>query len=181
MDHVPTLVQHYFGSLNGELHFDSVPVGSIVAKHGTPLFIYDRRALELKWDLLRSTLPSRFAISYSVKANPNGTLLRYFLSKGCGLEVASDGEFFQALAAGCPPRKIIFAGPGKTERELDYVLKEQIGEIHIESPRETDRVARISQKLRTRARVAIRVNPGGEAQGGAMRMGGKATPFGIDE
>src|SRR5439155_3448599 len=70
---------------------------------------------------------------------------------------------------------------GKTEPELEYVLKEGIGEIHLESLLEADRVANISEKLGVRARVALRVNPSGEAQGGAMRMGGKPVPFGIDE
>ena len=61
------------------------------------------------------------------------------------------------------------------------MLKEGIGEIHLESLLEADRVANISEKLGVRARVALRVNPSGEAQGGAMRMGGKPVPFGIDE
>jgi len=181
MHHVAALVERYFSSKNGELCFDGVPVSHIAEKYGTPLFVYDRRALELKWNAIRSALPEEFAISYSVKANPNGTVLRYYLSKGCGVEVASGGEFYQARAVGCWPGKIIFAGPGKTLGELKYVLEEEIGEIHLESLNEIDRVATISESLGIRARVALRINPTGEAQGGAMRMGGKPAPFGIDE
>ncbi|MGH9677956.1 MAG: type III PLP-dependent enzyme, partial [Candidatus Acidiferrum sp.] len=56
-----------------------------------------------------------------------------------------------------------------------------IGEIHLESRLEADRVCAIARRLGTRARVAVRVNPGGEAEGGAMRMGGRPAPFGVDE
>ncbi len=134
-----------------------------------------------KWTRLRNALPPRFAISYSVKANPNRAFLQHFLAKGCGLEIASAGEFHQALSAGCKPKQMLFAGPGKTEEELHLVLEQGIGEIHAESQLEIDRIAAISRGLGLQARVAVRVNPGGDAQGGAMRMGGKPAPFGIDE
>ena len=72
-----------------------VSVRSLAEKYGTPLFIYDRGVLDAKWNQLRAALPSRFAISYSVKANPNRSFLEYFLQKGAGLEIASAGEFHQ--------------------------------------------------------------------------------------
>jgi diaminopimelate decarboxylase len=158
-----------------------LPVRALAEKYGTPLFIYDRGVLDSKWNQLRAALPARFAISYSVKANPNRAFLEYFLEKGAGLEVASQGEFHQALAAGCPAGRILFAGPGKTEAEIEFVLARGIGEIHIESPREAERVIAISRRLGKRARVAVRVNPASEVQGGAMRMGGKPAAFGVDE
>src|SRR5207249_5369519 len=104
-----------------------------------------------------------------------------FVLAGCGLEIASAGELTQALAAGCLADKIFFAGPAKTDAELERALTSSIGEIHIESPREAARIAAICRRIRVRARVAIRVNASGEAQGGAMRMGGKPAPFGVDE
>ncbi len=61
------------------------------------------------------------------------------------------------------------------------VLGQGIGEIHAESLLEIERISAISRGLGVRAPVAVRVNPSGEAQGGAMRMGGKPAPFGIDE
>ena len=127
------------------------------------------------------TFPTEFDISYSVKANPNPAILRFFLAKGSGLEIASGGELYLALAAGCSPEKILFAGPGKTETELEFALSGGIGEIHAESGLEVERISAISRKLGVLGRVAIRVNPSQEAQGGAMRMGGKPAPFGIDE
>jgi diaminopimelate decarboxylase len=75
----------------------------------------------------------------------------------------------------------LFAGPGKSETELELALQKGIGEIHVESLTEIARLGKIARKLGRRAPVALRVNPSGEAQGGAMRMGGKPAPFGIDE
>jgi diaminopimelate decarboxylase len=158
-----------------------MPISVVAASYGTPLFVYDAAIFAQKWDLLRRTFPLEFDISYSVKANPNPHILKYFLAKGCGLEVASGGEFHLALVAGCAPEKILFAGPGKTEADLEFVLSHGIGEIHVESLLELERISAISRRLGINARIAVRVNPSEEAQGGAMRMGGKPVPFGIDE
>ena len=181
MNSTENLIQTYFRQSTHELCIHGLPVSSIVAQWATPLFIYAEHILEQKLALLRAALPARFSISYSMKANPNRAFLQYFLRKGCGLEVASGGELYQALSAGCPPEQIIFAGPGKTPDELAYALKSDIGEIHAESLVEIDRIEAISQPLSRKARVALRVNPSEATQGGAMRMGGKAAPFGIDE
>jgi diaminopimelate decarboxylase len=181
MNHVATLIERYFNSSDQELYIGKIPVSAIVAEYGTPVFIYDRHVLDQKWRQLRRALPSEFAVCYSVKANPNRAFLQYFLAKGCGLEIASGGEFHQALKAGCPPGQIIFAGPGKTEAELEAALSQGIGELHVESMVEIERVSAISRRLGLRGRIALRINPGGDVQGGAMRMGGKPAPFGIDE
>ena len=180
-DRVSALVSRYFAAPGGELHVGGMPIGVLAERHGTPLYVYDAQVLEQKWRLLRTALPAEFTIAYSVKANPNPALLEYFLAKGCDLEIASAGELHGALRAGCSPSRILFAGPGKTDSELELVLKEGIGEIHAESLGEIRRIIDIADRLTTRAPVAVRVNPGATAQGGAMRMGGKPAPFGIDE
>lgn len=178
---IPEMAAPYWSSnAHGELSVGGQDISSIAARYGTPLFIYDRAILERKLSALRNALPSRFRISYSVKANPNPAFLRFFLENGCGLEVASAGEFHLARNAECLPENIVFAGPGKTEAELETVIAHGIGEIHAESRLEIERINAISGKVGVRTRVAVRVNPCDE-QGGAMRMGGKSAPFGVDE
>ncbi len=181
MDHAARLADHFFQIESGELLVGGTRASVLAKAYGTPFFAYDASVLEYKWNLLRATLPPEFSICYSVKANPNQTILRYFLSKGVGLEIASAGEFFQALSSGCQPNRILFAGPGKTESELQCVISKGIGEIHLESLLEAERIEAISSRLGIRTRVAVRVNPGGDAEGGAMRMGGRSAPFGVDE
>ena len=180
-DRVSSLVLRHFSLAGGELQLGGIAVGQLAERYGTPLYIYDTRVLERKWQLLRGALPEEFTVAYSVKANPNPALLEYFLAKQCDLEIASAGEFHSAFRAGCAPSRILFAGPGKTQAELELVIKEGIGEIHAESVAEIRRIGAIADRLSTRVPVAIRVNPGAGAQGGAMRMGGKPAPFGVDE
>jgi diaminopimelate decarboxylase len=176
-----SLAKQYHGVSHGELVVGGIPVRLLAEKYRTPLFVYDMKILDRKLAALRGALPARFQICYSVKANPNRTILRHFLSRGCGLEIASAGEFHRALQAGCQPARMLFAGPGKTEAELTLVLSRGIGEIHIESLTEAQRIGDIGRRLGVRARIAIRVNPAGEAEGGAMRMGGRPAAFGLDE
>jgi diaminopimelate decarboxylase len=174
-------IEDSFSASGGELQIGGVPVSKLAQEFGTPVFAYDESVMRRKWDVLRSTFPARFEIYYSVKANPNLNILAFFLAQGAGLEIASAGELYQAREAGCSPSRLLFAGPGKTPAELRLALTEGVGEIHAESMLEMERIATIAADLRWKAPVAIRVNPEADAQGGAMRMGGKPAPFGIDE
>lgn len=181
MEGVGGLIERCFGPQAGELAVGGQRIGSLAERFGTPLFVYDRGVLEARLEALRAALPPEFSVYYSVKANPNLAVISHFVDRGCGLEIASAGEFVQARAAGGDPSRMLFAGPGKTDAELESTLVEGIGEIHVESMNEARRIAAICARRDLTARVAVRVNPTGDAQGGAMRMGGKAAPFGIDE
>ena len=174
-------IEDSFSASEGELRVGDVSVRRLAEEFGTPLFAYDESVMERKWNDLRATFPPRFEIYYSAKANPNLNILALFLTKGAGLEIASAGELFQAREAGCSPDRLLFAGPGKSPAELRLALAEGVGEIHAESMLELERIAKIASELNRTARVALRVNPEADAQGGAMRMGGKPAPFGIDE
>lgn len=181
MELVSQIVGQYFSVKDGALCVGGMPVSEIAEKFGTPAFVYDQGILEARLNALRNALPSSFRISYSVKANPAQDILKFFIERECGLEIASGGELEQALAAGCRPDRIIFAGPGKTVAELEMALENGIKEIHVESTLELARIHDLCRARSWHADIALRVNPGAEAQGGAMRMGGKPAPFGIDE
>jgi diaminopimelate decarboxylase len=175
------LTAKYFPKSAESLVIGDVSVIQLAETYGTPIFVYDRAVCDQKYDALRKALPERFSIYYSIKANPASAVVKHFLSRGCGIEIASVGEYWKALEAGCPADRILFAGPGKSEAELESVLSQGIGEIHMESLTEAKRIAAICRRLSRRTQVAIRINPAGEAEGGAMRMGGRPAPFGMDE
>lgn len=181
MEQVQTAIAQYFDHSNGILQIQGLSITEIADTYGTPLFVYDASVIGQQLTRLRQALPSRFAVSYSVKANPNPVMIKLLLAQGCGLEIASVGEYERAIAASCPTEEILFAGPGKTEAELSRVISQGIGEIHAESLTELKRIAQISGNLKQCTNVAVRVNPTSEAQGGAMQMGGKPAPFGLDE
>lgn len=165
----------------GELLVGNQNISSIVARYGTPVFVYDASVIRQKLSALREALPERFSVSYSVKANPHPAFLRFFVKQECGLEIASAGECELAYESGCRPENVVFAGPGKTEEELDYVIARGIGEIHAESLLEIERIDAIGRKRGVRIGVAVRINPSEEVHGSAIRMGGKSAPFGLDE
>ena len=175
------LVDKNFGTSGGELLVGGLPVSGLAEEYGTPLFVYDLGIPERKLAELRAVLPDRLQIYYSVKANPNRALLKTFLAQGCGLEIASGGELAQALAAGCEPENVLFAGPGKSEAETRAFLAAGGGELHVESQYEAVRLGALADELAVDVRAAVRINPTADAQGGAMRMGGKPGPFGVDE
>ncbi len=178
---VSSLLTRCYSVIEGELVVGECAIGELVACYGTPLFVYDHQVLLRQLRLLRDTLPSSFGIHYSVKANPNQAILRAFLDAGVHLEIASAGELHQALAAGCEPQHILFAGPGKTEAELAAALDAGVGEIHVESLTEARRLARLAAQRNRVAKVALRINPAAAVEGGGMRMGAKPVAFGIDE
>jgi diaminopimelate decarboxylase len=154
-----------------------VAVSRLAEQFETPLFVYDAAVLRDRLEALRAALPARVEVYFSVKANPNPAVVGVFVAAGTGLEVASGAEFLRARSAGCAAERIVFAGPGKTARELELVVSGGIGEIHLESDEELAALA----DLDADANVSVRFNPGAEASGGAMRMGGKPAQFGFDE
>lgn len=175
------LVQRHFSITGTDLCVGGLPVRKLTTQFGTPLFIYDGGVMRTSYHELTRALQGFAHIHYSVKANPAPSIIRLFASEGAGMEIASIGEYRAARSAGVAPDRVLFAGPAKRVDELEAVIADGIGEIHLESYEEIHRVATICDRLGTTARVAIRVNPVAAAQGGAMRMGGKPAPFGFDE
>jgi len=177
MDVLQNLLTRCFTSRNSVLHIRGKSITSLANQYGTPLFVYDRDAMDEKLEAVRNLLPE-FDVYYSVKANPNLAILRHFALRGCGLEIASGGEFIQALAAGCPRERIVMAGAGKTNSDLELALSGGVGEVHIDSPSEAARIAAICSRLGIRARVGVRVNP--TVPEGEPTLCG-STPCGVDE
>ncbi len=175
------LVADQFGVAGADLLIGGIPARALAERFGTPLFAYDAGLIRRSYHALAAALAGFATIHYSIKANPNPAVVRVLHASGAGIEIASLGEFHAAMEAGVDPAQILFAGPGKRRSELEAVISAGIGEIHLESHEEMAHVAAIGASLGRRVCVAIRVNPIAEAQGGAMRMGGKAAPFGFDE
>ena len=171
----------HFAVAGPDLLVGGVPVREIAAAAGTPAYIYDGGAMRRAYRSLAQALQGFAVIHYSVKANPAPAVIRLFLEEGAGVEIASIGEYRLARSAGAAPGRMLFAGPGKRPSELEDVIAGGIGEIHLESYEEIERVAAIGRRSRRAVAAAIRVNPVATAQAGAMRMGGKATAFGFDE
>ncbi|CAO4144984.1 type III PLP-dependent enzyme [Methylorubrum extorquens] len=175
------IAENFSRDASGVLRVGGLPLTDLAKEFGTPLFVYDADTMRRTYRALCAALAGFAEVDFSVKANPNPAVIRVFSQEGAGAEIASGAEFDAAIRAGVPPEKILFAGPGKGAADLDRVIGGGIGEIHLENREEIVRVAAAAERHGVRVRVALRINPGATAQGGAMRMGGKPSPFGFDE
>lgn len=180
-----SLTQHLiatnFPRRGGVLQVGGLDLAVLAETFGTPLFVYDAALMRRAYRALSQAVAGFAEVDYSVKANPRPAVIRIFAREGAGAEIASGAEYDAAIAAGVSPERILFAGPGKSDIDIERVVAGGIGEIHLENCEEMERVAAAGARHARRVSVAIRVNPGPDAQGGAMRMGGKPSPFGFDE
>lgn len=178
---VDRLVSELGGRAGGEFLFGGVPVSGLAAAAGTPFYAYNGDWLLQRLRLVRRALGPETSLFYSLKANPSLALCQLIAQEGAGAELASIGELLLAERAGFSPENIIFAGPGKTDEELETAVAMSIATINAESAGEIERLALIAEQRRTVARVSLRVNPLAQLKGAQMRMGGGPQQFGIDE
>ncbi|HEU4960272.1 MAG TPA: pyridoxal-dependent decarboxylase, exosortase A system-associated [Sphingomonas sp.] len=150
----------------------------IEAAGDTPLFVYDFGIVAARVARLRAALPAGVDVHYAIKANPFAPLLRRIAPLVDGLDVASSGELRAALDVK-PARAISFAGPGKRDDELEDAILAG-ATLNVESEGEAARALAIGDRTGVSPRLAVRVNPDFELRGSGMRMGGRASPFGID-
>ena len=107
----------------GQLFAEDVPVSSIAAAVGTPTYIYSKATLLTHYRRIAEAFaPLKPIICYSIKSCGNLSLVRELVNAGSGMDVTSGGELFRALKGGCDPRKIVFAGVGKTDKEINEAL-----------------------------------------------------------
>lgn len=144
---------------------------------GTPLFVYDLGLIAERVARFRAAF-SGVQLHYAVKANTYQPLLKYVAKRVDGLDVASAGEMQAALAVFAPDG-LSFAGPGKTDAELEAAVRAGVT-LNLESEGEAERALEAAERLGVRPRLAVRVNPDFEIRGSGMRMGGGAKPFGVD-
>jgi diaminopimelate decarboxylase len=175
------LVAEHYAVRGRDLIAGGQTIEALADRFGTPLFVYDAEVMRRAFTALKIALGGFADIVYSIKANPNPAIARIFVQLGAGVEIASAGEYDRARQANAAPDAILFAGPGKRDDELRHVTGNGIGEVHLESFEEIARLDTIAAQAGARIAVAIRVNPVEAVQGGAMRMGGKPSPFGFDE
>ncbi len=149
----------------------------------TPFYYYDM-------DLLRETIDSifrelasreRYVVNYAVKANANPKLLGVISASGIGADCVSGGEIRLALENGFEASKIVYAGVGKTDWEIELGIEKGIACFNVESLEELEVIGRTAQRMGKCARVALRVNPDvGASTHNNISTGRQEDKFGID-
>src|SRR5687768_8600125 len=174
----------FFNYKNNELYCEDVPVSKIAAEVGTPVYVYSKATLVRHYRQVAEAFAAvNPTVCYSIKSNGNLNLCKVLVAEGCGMDVTSGGELFRALKAGCDPKKIIYAGVGKTDDEIRMAIDAGIAAFNIESEAEIENIDRIASEMRRQAVGALRVNP--DVDPGAKThvkttTGKKETKFGVD-
>jgi diaminopimelate decarboxylase len=167
-----------FAGQHGALTIGGRTAEAWVAEHGSPLFVYDMALVAAQVARFRAAMPGAVDLHYAVKANPFAPLLAAIAPLVDGLDVASAGELEKALAVK-PATAISFAGPGKRDCELEAAIRAG-ATLNVESENEAIRAIAIGERVGVTPRLAVRVNPDLELRGSGMKMGGRASPFGVD-
>ncbi|MGI6242351.1 MAG: diaminopimelate decarboxylase [Prevotella sp.] len=127
----------------------------------TPFYYYDV-------DLLQKTINSikqesrkyeNFVVHYAVKANANPKILHIVCDSGLGADCVSGGEIQACLDAGFPPSKIVYAGVGKSDWEINLALTAGIFCFNVESIAELEVINTLAEAQKTTANVCFRINP----------------------
>ncbi|MFY3742034.1 MAG: diaminopimelate decarboxylase [Candidatus Nitrosomirales archaeon] len=169
-----------FDIVNNELSIQGHLVTELASKYETPLYVYDGNIVQQNLSAVRTAF-NGFKIFYSIKANPNPTICKLLAHNQCGADVSSGGELSLALKTGFKPKDIIFVGPGKTDKEIEYALSCSIGTIVAESTNELKRIEKIATKMSKVVDVMVRINTSTKIDCSPVRMVGGPSQFGIDE
>ncbi len=173
---------HSFNYINGQLHCEDVPVDRLAEDHGTPLYIYSSQTIRDHYlKLTEAFAPAQPLICYSTKANSNLSVLNFMKELGSGFDVVSGGELERVLKIGGDPKKVVFAGVGKTDEEIAFALDQDILLFNVESEEELENIERIAAQKNKTTRCALRINPDVDPQTHKyITTGKKENKFGVD-
>lgn len=127
----------------------------------TPFYYYDTVLLRKTLQAINDETDKHkdFIVHYAVKANANPKLLKIISDSGLGADCVSGGEIAAAGNAGFKPSKIVYAGVGKSDREINLALDKDIFCFNVESCAELEVINTIAKERNQTARIALRINP----------------------
>ena len=149
----------------------------------TPFYYYDAELLRQTLQTIREEVCKHegFCVHYAVKANANPKVLRIIREAGLGVDCVSGGEIETSIKAGFPSSKIVYAGVGKSDWEINLGLDNDIFCFNVESIPELEVINELASQKGKVARVAFRLNPNVGAHTHANITTGLAeNKFGID-
>ena len=171
-----------FSYIEGELCAEQISITNLAKKYGTPLYVYSHSALTRQFSSFSNAFSAiPHLVCFAMKSNSNIAILRLFSEMGGGLDIVSGGELYRAVKAGVPGEKIVFAGVGKSDEEIEYALKKEVLMFNVESEEEMFNINEVAQRNNKVARVALRVNPNVDPKTHPyISTGLKKSKFGID-
>ncbi len=173
--------------LDNNGNFDGIDLKKLGEEKKEPFYIYSENKINEAYNKLRAALPENMRIFYSMKANPNISIVNILYKLGAGIEIASGGELIACKKIGVKPGDIVFAGPAKDNEELELAVDYGIHSINAEVRlydklfyNELQKINEIAKRLKKVQNVNLRINLNSEIEG-AVTMSGGSKKFGVDE
>jgi len=141
-------------------HIDGVAVKEMIERFGSPCFVLSERQIRKNYQQAVRAFKTRYPkvqFAWSYKTNYINAVCNIFHQEGSWAEVVSMFEYQKAIRNGVAPQKIIFNGPDKSLEDLECALRNN-SLIHVDHFDELYELAALTEKLKIKARVAIRVN-----------------------
>lgn len=129
----------------------------------TPFYYYDTTLLKKTLETIKRAAPSSYHIHYALKANAHPRLLELIRKAGFGADCVSGNEVKRAVECGFPHKNIVFAGVGKSDKEINYALDQDIFSFNVESLHELQVLNELSAAKNKKADIALRINPNVDA------------------
>ena len=134
-------------------------------KKETPFYYYDLELLKNTMNAAKQEADKySFHVHYALKANFNDRILKLICDTGFGADCVSGNEVRKAVESGFNSDKIVFAGVGKSDKEIDIALENDIFAFNVESVQELGVINDLAKEKGKKARVALRINPNVDAQ-----------------
>lgn len=130
----------------------------------TPFYYYDLNLLQNTLNACANAAKLyNFHVHYALKANFNPTVLQKVKAIGFGADCVSGGEVNRAIETGFDPKQVVFAGVGKSDKEINLALDQDIFCFNVESVQELEVINELAGKKGKIAKIAIRINPNVDA------------------
>lgn len=130
----------------------------------TPFYYYDLKLLEQTLEQCKKSADKYgFHVHYAMKANFNPKVLQTICASGLGADCVSGNEVKKAIGTGFAPEKVVFAGVGKSDREINDALDKDIFCFNVESLQELGVINELAKAKNKKARIALRINPNVDA------------------
>ena len=129
----------------------------------TPFYYYDTAILQQTIDAIKKAAPTHYHIHYALKANAHPNILNIIKAANFGADCVSGNEVKRAVECAFNPQEIVFAGVGKSDKEINYALDNNIFCFNVESIHELQVINELAIVKNKSANVALRINPNVDA------------------
>lgn len=149
---------------SGELCFADMPLSALADKYGTPLYLYDearvRRNCRVYLEAVREGFGESARVMYASKAASFKQIYRIIKEEGLGVDVVSCGEIYTALKAGFPLEKAYFHSNNKTDEDIDFAIRHNVGYFVVDNVEELFAIDEIAARYNIKQKIMLRITPG---------------------